>query len=265
MVGEARSAGVAVVARGDVRDDERTYAQRKVEHLGTLVQGPLLFARVELTAHDDPARERPAFAKAELDVNGRMVRAHATAATMFEAIDQLDARLRERLERAAHHEADEHLRFRGERTHEWRHGEYVPPRPVFFPRPVEEREMVRHKTFSWGEMTPDEAVSDLEALDHDFYLFTNLETGEDNVIARSGPAYELSEPSATCSLSEAAVPVTQSPVRPATMTTEEARETLDLTDRPFVFFLDPGDGRGRVLYRRYDGHYGLLEPATTGS
>jgi ribosome-associated translation inhibitor RaiA len=264
MVEEARSPGVAVVTRGDVGSDERAYAQRKVEHVGTLVQGPVLFARIELSLHADPARERPAFAKAELDVNGRMVRAHAAAATMFEAIDQLDARLRERLERAAHHEADEHLRFRGGDTHEWHHAEYVAPPPVFFPRPVDERELVRHKTFSWGEMTPDEAASDLEALDHDFYLFTNLETGEDNVIARSGSGYELSEPSATCSLHETAVPVTRSLVRPATMTTEEARETLDLTDRPFVFFLDPNDGRGRVLYRRYDGHYGLLEPATTG-
>ena len=33
---------------------------------------------------------------------------------------------------------------------------------------------------------PDEAVFDLELLDHDFYLFKNLETGEDNVVARSG-------------------------------------------------------------------------------
>ena len=49
------------------------------------------------------------------------------------------------------------------------------------------------------------------------------------------------------------------------MTTEEAREMLDLTDRPFVFFLDQGAGRGQVLYRRYDRHYGSLDPATTGS
>jgi hypothetical protein len=236
-----------------------------VEHLGTLVQGPVLFARVELSLHDDPARERPAFAKAELDVNGRMVRAHAAAGTRFEAIDQLDTRLRERLERAAHHEADKHLRFRGSAAHEWRHGEYTPPRSPFYPRPVDEREVVRRKTFSWGAMTPDEAASDLEALDHDFYLFTNLETGEDNVIARSGSSYELFEPSATCALHETVVPVTRSTVRPETMNIEEARETLALTDRPFVFFLDRADGRGRVLYRRYDGHYGLLEPATTSS
>ena len=83
----------------------------------------MLFARVDLTAHSDPAREHPAFAKAELDVNGQVVRAHVAAATMFEAVDLLEARLRERLERFAHHEEAKHLRFRGEREHEWKHGD----------------------------------------------------------------------------------------------------------------------------------------------
>jgi hypothetical protein len=49
------------------------------------------------------------------------------------------------------------------------------------------------------------------------------------------------------------------------MTTEEAREMLDLIDHPFVFFLDPGHGLGRVRYRRDDGHYGLPEPTTNRS
>ena len=42
------------------------------------------------------------------------------------------------------------------------------------------------------------------------------------------------------------------------MTEEQAVEHLDLAGDAFVFHLDPGTGRGRVLYRRYDGHYGLI-------
>ena len=258
---ETRSNGVVVFARGEVSDDERAYAERKIEHLvETLVHGPVLFARVELTAHRDPARERPAFAKAELDINGRIVRAHVAATTMLEAIDGLEARLRERVERTLHHEAAKHLRFRGDAEHEWRHAQYTAPRPDYFPRPIEERAVVRHKTFSSGVMAPDEAVADLEALDHDFYLFKNVETGEDNVIARSDVGYELVEPSAACSLDGAVAPISRSQVRPTEMTTDEAREVLDLTDRRYVFFLDAADRRGRVLYRRYDGHYGLIVP-----
>ncbi|MBO1414556.1 sigma 54 modulation/S30EA ribosomal C-terminal domain-containing protein, partial [Streptomyces sp. FH025] len=32
-------------------------------------------------------------------------------------------------------------------------------------------------------------------------------------------------------------------------------------DQPFVFYTDTSTGRGNVLYRRYDGHYGLITPA----
>lgn len=262
---EPESTGVVVFARGGVNADERAYAQRKIGQLEALVQGQVLFARVELTAHGDPARERPAFAKAEFDINGRIARAHVAATTMFEAIDQLKARLRERVERAMHHEASKHLRFRGDTEHEWRHAQYASPRPGFFPRPVEDRELVRHKAFSFGAMTPDEAAADLEALDHEFYLFENVETGEDNVIARSDAGYELAEPSVACSLDETVATITRSPVRPTAMAIDEAREVLDLTERPFVFFLDAADRRGSVLYRRYDGHYGLIVPADVSS
>ncbi|MEV7027010.1 sigma 54 modulation/S30EA ribosomal C-terminal domain-containing protein, partial [Kitasatospora sp. NPDC093558] len=44
----------------------------------------------------------------------------------------------------------------------------------------------------------------------------------------------------------------------------QAARQLWLTGRPFVFHADPGDGRGRVLYRRYDGHYGLITPVPDG-
>ena len=132
----------------------------------------------------------------------------------------------------------------------------------YFPRPVEDRQLVRRKAFAVGEMTPDEAVLDLELLDHDFYLFRNRETGQDNVIARStSSGYELIEPTARCSLADSSAPIRHSALRPTTVRVEDAERLLDLGDLPFVFFLDPERGTGQVLYRRYDGHYGLIVPA----
>jgi ribosome-associated translation inhibitor RaiA len=256
-------AAVVVQARGEVSPAEREYAEEKIGRVRSLAPGPVLFTKVMLTAHADAARERPASAKAELDVNGRLVRAHVAAGTMLEAVDLLEARLRDRLERYAHHEESKHLRHRGRDEHEWRHGDREASRPSYFPRPAEERELVRTKTFAVDETTPDEAVVDLELLDHDFYLFKNLETGEDNVVARSsGAGYELFEPSSTCSLAETAAAIEHSPTRPPTMTTGEAIDALELAGTRYQFFVDPDDGRGRVLYHRYDGHYGLIVPAT---
>ena len=37
-----------------------------------------------------------------------------------------------------------------------------------------------------------------------------------------------------------------------------AREWLDAVGDELVFFVDEATGRGAVLYRRYDGHYGLV-------
>jgi ribosome-associated translation inhibitor RaiA len=256
------SSDVVVQARGEVSVAERAYARDKVDPLRSLAAGPVLFIRVDLTKHADPARERPAFAKAELDVNGTLVRAHVAAVTMFEAIDLLEPRLRARLERLAHHEEAKHLRIRRGGDHAWRHGDEISSRPSYFPRPVEDRELVRHKTFAVGEMTPDEAVFDLELLDHDFYLFMNQETGEANVVTRSeGGGYELLEPSATCSLADSAAEIRHSTARPSTLNTAAAIDLLDLGNAPFVFFIDSDDQRARVLYRRYDGHYGLIESA----
>lgn len=46
-------------------------------------------------------------------------------------------------------------------------------------------------------------------------------------------------------------------VRP--MTTEEAVLQLDMSKEPFLVYLDAGDERVNVLYKRDDGHYGLIE------
>ena len=46
------------------------------------------------------------------------------------------------------------------------------------------------------------------------------------------------------------------------MSLTDATGLLDLGAEPFVFFIDYRTGRGNVVYRRYDGHYGLVAPAT---
>jgi hypothetical protein len=46
-----------------------------------------------------------------------------------------------------------------------------------------------------------------------------------------------------------------------TLAEGEAISRLNLTGEPFLFYVDPDIGRGRVLYLRYDGHYGLITAA----
>lgn len=246
---------IAVHVVGDVNADDREYAIQKLQHAQRICPGPVLFARLELRQERDPARPRPSIAKAELDCNGRLVRAHVAASTPREAADLLDLRLRQSIEKIAHHDRDARLRHRDGES--WHHGDVPTRRPHHYPRPVDECEVVVRKSFALEAQSVDEAVADLEMLDHDFFLFRDVTNEVDCVVHRAEAGYEIhcagqlpDEP--------IAAPVRHNPEPVPHLALEDAEILLDESDSPFVFFVDADAGRGRVLYRRYDGHYGLI-------
>jgi ribosome-associated translation inhibitor RaiA len=255
---------VNVTTTGAVDPATVDYARQRVAHLAETVDQPILFARVKLTLARDPARTRPALAQATLDLDGELLRAHVAANEMREAIDLLQRRLRDKLEHAR--ERREWLRRHQPRRPEpgeRRHGAEPTERPEYFDRPVDEREIVRHKSFTEGELTPDEAAFEMDQLDFDFHLFRDLATGDDALIERSaGGTYVLhrTEPSTIDMEAVAAYRVEPDPARAPELTVSQARERLDAGGERFVFFTNTATGRGNVLYHRYDGHYGLLMP-----
>jgi hypothetical protein len=40
---------------------------------------------------------------------------------------------------------------------------------------------------------------------------------------------------------------------------------MDVLNHRFLYFVDAADGRGKVLYLRHDGDYGLVEPSPGGA
>jgi ribosomal subunit interface protein len=230
---------VEVQVRGPVADEAVDYASEKVRHVIEYANQPVLVARVVLTMAQDPAVERPARAETSLDVSGTQVRAHAVASDMTGAVDLLEDKLRENL---LHHQDRERTRHRwiGVSTEgEWRHGTLPTSREAHFPRPPEEREVMRRKTFAVEPMTADEAAFEMDLLAHDFYLFTDRATGEDSVVFRDDGGWHV--------IGDGAV-----------LSEQEAISKLELSGSPFVLYRDTEAGRGRVVYVRYDGHYGLI-------
>jgi ribosomal subunit interface protein len=237
------------------------YAGQKIGHVCHYAHEPVLSAHVVLTLAADPARQRPAIAEATLDVNGTSVRAQVAAEEMLEAVDLLEDRLRRRLVQHQDRERTRHRWIGIATAHEWRHGDLPTQRPEYFPRPAEERQVIRRKTFALEPMTPDEAAFDMELLGHDFLLFTDLDSGQDAVIWRSEGGYRVQgEVSTSERASTASAVAFDGPV--PVLTDAEAQRRLDLTGAPFVFYLDPDSGRGRVLYLRYDGHCGVITAST---
>lgn len=257
----ARTVQVQTETRGTVPEGAASFA---VEHVGSLLRvasEPVLFARVKLIMAADPAVERPAVAQVNVDLNGRLIRAQAAGETMREAVEHACARLRVRLERAARNWAA----IRGgqpvEGPGEWRHQSLPAARPPYFPRPAEERAVMRHKSYALAHETPDEAAADAALLDYDFHLFTEKSTGEDSVIWRSGDGYRLAlAHPRTRRLGPVDASITVSEIRPPRLPLAEAKAALEAAGQPFLFFVNPETGRGNVIYHRYDGHYGLIEP-----
>ena len=184
-----RRAGVAdveIVVRGELPSELTGYARRKVtglaEHLGDRV----LHARIRLTRTRDPAVARPVRVQANLDVSGQLVYAHVSASTGHEAVDMLVERLRQQLIRRKRHWEARRGRLPSAAAHQWRHRSEPSHRPPFFPRPVEERQVVAHRSFSPARMSPDRAAREMHRLGYAFHLFTEEATGADAVIYRGG-------------------------------------------------------------------------------
>lgn len=250
---------VRTQAQGTVPQELLERARQKVEHLCARAPEPVISARVRLTQMASPSASRPAIAQANLDVGGRPVRAQAGAATMTEAIDLLEDRLSERLGRVARHW--EAIRGGQPRPHEWRHNAEPTQRPAYYPRPAEDRQVIRHKAYELATATPDEAAFDMEALDYDFHLFTDTATEQDSVIYRHGDAYRMAQLDPRPPREPLAIELTVSPQPAPRLNVDQATERLEETGLPFVFFADERTGRGNLLYHRYDGHYGLITPA----
>ncbi|WP_046776607.1 sigma 54 modulation/S30EA ribosomal C-terminal domain-containing protein [Streptomyces yangpuensis] len=258
----SRTADVQVRNRGQVPDGADVYAQGKILAVIGRVREPVLAVRVKLTQAVSTSANRPATAQAVVDVNGLPVRAHVAASTMFEAVDLLQERLAARLARPRRFGARS-LHGSGSRTRAEGDSAGHDHRPHRHHLPAEERRIVRHKSFSLVHQTPEDAVIDLEAMDHDFWLFTDLASGRDSIVyrdVRTGRHRMASlaslgrEREVDGLLGVSLVPVPTSSVA-------EAVSRLHLTGLPFVFFSDTATGRGCVLYHRYDGHYGLITPS----
>ncbi|MFF6779255.1 sigma 54 modulation/S30EA ribosomal C-terminal domain-containing protein [Streptomyces sp. NPDC012637] len=256
----SQAVDVQVRSRGQVPRGAATYAREKVLATIDHVSEPVLAAQVKLIQAVRCSAARPATAQAVVDVSGRPVRAHVAASTMFEAVDLLQERLTVRLARARRYGP---RGSSGAVQEAWWDSAGHEHRPHRQHLPAEERRIERYKSFSRNRQTPEDAVIDLEAMDYDFWVFTDLTSGYDSVVYRDvrtgrhrlaslGPVGE--EPQAEGLLSVSTVPVPVS-------TVPEAVQRLNLTGLPWVFFADTATGRGSVLYHRYDGHYGLITPA----
>lgn len=251
------------VIRGNVTRAARDRAIQVVRDLAAKSPRPVSFARVKLLEIPSRAPIEDQMAQATLDVSGTMVRAQVAAGGMIDAINLLGSRLERRLRALSERREATSIRPATAGPGTWRSGDLPSSRPEYFPRPPSEREIVRRKTWAGDRISITDALFDLYALDHRFFLFTDEVDGVDSIVYEADGDVKLQRVTGDAPPESEVVllplDVVHAPA-PA-MRSDDAVRRLDAGDEPFVFYRDAATGRGSVLYRRYDGHYGLIEAA----
>jgi putative sigma-54 modulation protein len=174
----------------EITDAIRDYVEKKLSRLDRYQNGELM-AKVVLSLAGSPHVEKRAKAEIQLDLPGGLLRVEEEDQDLYAAIDRMVDRLETQLKRY------KERRFVGRR-----HSYQGPPSPEVrdmeaLRKPEEEEgpRIVRVKRFEMKPMDPEEAVFQMEALGHDFFVFRNAKTDEINVVYRRKDGnYGLIEP-----------------------------------------------------------------------
>ncbi|MBA0126873.1 sigma 54 modulation/S30EA ribosomal C-terminal domain-containing protein [Haloechinothrix sp. YIM 98757] len=256
---------VRVTVRGAVDTGTADYAAARIAELITDDALPVLAARVRLTRYWEVAVTGPVIAQTNVDIDGWFVRAQASAPTGPDAVDRAVERLRERVVRVAELRGagwGDKLRHSVRGRHE-----LTIQRMVGAHRSVRSPSTIRTKRCLPVVCSVSDAAFDMDIRDYNFHLFTERESGRDSVLWRDGSGgtrLTQGSPSDRHRSRPAQDPVISGALDAPVISLSTAEHRLGAGRLPFIPFVDIDTKNVSVLYRRYDGHFGLLTalPAT---
>jgi hypothetical protein len=236
-----------VVVRGGVGAAQARQAEEAVRAVLARLDEPAQFVRLRLTAQAEPGGPAPVLAQATVLVHGQAVRVQQAGPTVDAAVEQLCGCLRDRIEPAVRHVSE-------------LPGSGTPSRhPPYLALPQADRVILRCKTVRPEVRTVDGAALEMGLLDHDFHLFVEAGSGQVSVLYRTLDGYRVLQANPRPDrVVHGTAPVRLSLCAAPRMTVTDAAHEMDGSGRSFLFFVDADSGRSHVLYRRYDGHYGML-------
>lgn len=249
---------IEVQVSGDDTPLLASHAEQRLRATLHATDEPVRSARIRLVRYCGSQATRSIVAQANLVLCDRSVRAQVVDTGAIEAIAALLDRLHRHLREVARYRRDPQIRHSGPPR---RYGRESGRQPGTFPSPYQQ--ISRRKAVLLTHRDVDEAAFDMDIMDYDFHLFVESGTGEDSVLYRVTPTgYRLTQlnrsPHALAG-HKLAISIDEHPA--PRWDVGEALRRLSGSRRPFLFFQDSALGRGAVLYRRYDGHFGLIVPA----
>ena len=141
-------------------------------------------AEVVLRVSHNPANPVPQVAEVTVFVKGAVVRVSEAAADMYAAIDLAADRVSRQLRKYKTRVVDRHRRAAGEPVEA---AEATDLEGLIEPVPDEDPDedfILREKLIEFTRLSVDQALFQTDLLGHDFFVFTNKDTGDVNVIYR---------------------------------------------------------------------------------
>lgn len=163
----------------EVSDALRNVTFEKIGRLGRFLEG-MERAEVHFSEERNPRIAASQVCEVTMAGHGHHVRAKVAAADQFAAVDLAIEKLENQLTKLKtklvrrHHSREEGAgakKVLATATEEHPDGEQVP-------------RIVKTKRFSMKPMVPDEAISQMDLLGHEFFFFTNAESGQSAVVYR---------------------------------------------------------------------------------
>lgn len=259
------SAELAYLTDGPVPDATRDRAQGMLGKLSEISPRPIIFGRVKAKVDEERDPDEQAIVQATADVSGTIIRAEASASTIRQAMNTVESRLERRLTRLAGRRQDANKRPPSTPAGQWRSGDLPSERPDYYDRPSEERRVIRRKTYApEEEVSVSEALFDMDIMDYRFFLFTDEADRKPSIVYEDEGGVTLRKIDGSIPEDdEVRVDIPMNQAAAPRITVEDAIERLNVSDEPFIFFQEVGTDEASVLYRRYDGHYGLVSPSAS--
>ena len=169
----------------EVSDAIRRYAEEKLGRLERQLADPTQ-VELELAVEQNPSIAANHIAEATIWTKGPTLRARESSIAFEASIDQLVDKLERQVKRYREKRSPRGAARRSNG------GGSVEPQ---FTAEQLDRMIVKSKQFDLQPLTPDEAALELELIGHDFFVFSNVDTGRTNVVyRRRDGGYGLIEP-----------------------------------------------------------------------
>jgi putative sigma-54 modulation protein len=180
----------------DITDSIRNYVNEKIEKAVSHFQSITSEVDIHLSVAKNPRINPKQTAEVTIYANGAVIRAEESSENMYASIDLVANKISRQLRKYKERRFDKKgAKSTKEALVNGQAETQLVEDLIGDRQPELPPHVVRTKYFAMPPMTAEEAIEQLELVDHDFYVFRNAETGEINVAyERNHGGYGIIQP-----------------------------------------------------------------------